>query len=87
MTEAEPTQIVFTNHDLLTDIMPFANGGYYNYDRLLYKAGQTTPTGLAVLTTTDAGSCHYYDLQGRRLTRKPAARGIYIKDGKKVIVE
>ena len=87
MTEAEPTQIVFTNHDLLTDIMPFANGGYYNYDRLLYKAGQATPTGLAVLTTTDAGSCHYYDLQGRRLTRKPAARGIYIKDGKKVIVE
>ena len=34
-------EIIFTNHDLLTGVMPFANGGYYNYGRLLYKAGQT----------------------------------------------
>jgi len=38
-SEAEPVEIIFTNHDLLTGVMPFANGGYYNYGRLLYKAG------------------------------------------------
>ena len=39
-------ELIFTNHDLLTDIMTFANGGYYNYDCLLYKTGEDTQTGI-----------------------------------------
>ena len=49
ITEEAPKEIIFTNHDLLTQIMPFANGGYYNYDRLIYKAGQTAPTGVKTI--------------------------------------
>jgi hypothetical protein len=29
---------------------------------------------------------HIYDLQGRRLTQKPT-KGVYIQDGKKVVVK
>ena len=85
ITETAPTEIIFTNHDLLTTIMPFANGGYYNYDHLIYKAGQTDPTGVKTLKADDAdGNGYYYDLQGRRYTQRPGSKGVYIKNGKKV---
>ena len=85
ITEEAPEEIIFTNHDLLTPIMPFANGGYYHYDRLMYKAGQTAPTGVKMLKADDdAADGYYYDLQGRRIEGKPT-QGIYIKNGKKVV--
>jgi hypothetical protein len=86
ITEEAPKEIIFTNHDLLTPIMPFANGGYYNYDRLMYKAGQTTPSGMKTLKADhdDAGD-YYYDLQGRSYTQKPTSKGVYIKNGKKMV--
>lgn len=86
ITEEAPKEIIFTNHDLLTPIMPFANGGYYNYDRLMYKAGQTTPSGMKTLKADhdDAGD-YYYDLHGRSYTQKPTSKGVYIKNGKKVV--
>ena len=65
--------------------MPFANGGYYNYERLMYKAGQTTPTSVKTLKADHSGDS-YYDLQGRRINGKPTQRGVYIKNGKKVVV-
>ena len=85
ISEAAPVEIIFTNGDLLTCIMPFANGGYYNYDELLYKAGQTT--GIKVVRYDDASDDCYYDLQGHRFTRKPSTKGIYLHQGKKVIVK
>lgn len=85
ITEPAPAEIIFTNHDLLTTIMPFANSGYYNYDHLMYKAGQTAPTGVKTIKTDDAdGDGYYYDLQGRRYTQRPGSKGVYIKNGKKV---
>lgn len=86
ITEEAPKEIIFTNHDLLTQIMPFANGGYYNYDRLIYKAGQTAPTGVKTLKADDDDAVdYYYDLQGRRYTQEPTSKGVYIKNGKKVV--
>lgn len=85
ITEPSPTEIIFTNHDLLTQIMPFANGGYYNYERLMYKAGQATPTSVKTLKAGHSVDS-YYDLQGRRINGKPTQRGVYIKNGKKVVV-
>ena len=85
ITEPSPTEIIFTNHDLLTQIMPFANGGNYNYERLMYKAGQTTPTSVKTQKADHSGDS-YYDLQGRRINGKPTQHGVYIKNGKKVVV-
>ena len=44
------------------------------------------PTGIstAIMPTIDTGI--YYDLQGRRITGKPAA-GVYINNGKKIIIK
>ena len=91
-------QIIFTNHDLLTDIMPFSNGGYYNYDGLRYNAGQTT--GVSIHNSplgpqgrlpeqeftihNEAGAWH--DLQGRKLAGRPTQKGVYINKGKKQVV-
>ena len=42
-------------------------------------------TGISVINTTvDNG--HWYTLDGRRLTGKPTAKGLYIKDGRKVVL-
>ena len=48
---------------------------------LLYE--QTT--GQALTTATESKSPDIYDLQGRRLAAPPA-KGIYVKDGRKVVV-
>ena len=83
--QSPPVELIFTNHDLLTDIMPFANGGYYNYDRLLYKAGQTEIVSIKELTDNGSDTATWCTLDGRRLTSRPTANGIYIRNGKKYI--
>ena len=65
--------------------MPFANGGYYNYDRLLYKADYAT--GIRDERTIYNYSGAWYDLQGRKLSAPPTKKGLYIHGGKKVIVK
>ena len=91
ITEEAPAEIVFTNHDLLTCVMPFVNSGYYQYDRMRYDASQTVPVGIEEVSTVN-GQClmfnekEWYDLQGRRYSHKPAAKGIYLRNGVKVVV-
>ena len=85
-TEPAPIELIFTNHDLLTDILPFTCGGYYNYDRLLYLTESPTPTGISQpATTTNASPAEAitYDLQGRRVNRP--LHGVYIKGGRKMV--
>ena len=65
--------------------MPFANGGYYNYERLMYKAGQATPTSVKTQKADHSGDS-YYDLQGRRLQKAPK-KGLYIQDGQIKMIE
>ena len=84
-TEDAPVEIIFTNHDLLTYIMPFANGGYYKYDQLLYKAGQTTPTGIDLLKATDAAGVSYYNLQGQRVSNP--TKGLFIRSDRRIILK
>jgi hypothetical protein len=89
-------QLVFTNHDLLTDILPFANSGYYRYDQLLYKANQTIPSSIArpdIYSPShgdkdpDATSADgWFTLDGRRLANRPTTNGIYIHGHQKVVV-
>ena len=89
VNEAAPKEIIFTNHDLLTDVLPFANGGYYNYGQLVYMAGETTGIGSMLNSEcimhnrADA----WFSLDGRKLKSLPTAKGIYVKNGKKVVVK
>lgn len=82
-TEPAPDEIIFTNNDMLTDIMPFANGGYYNYGSLLYKAGQNTPVSIPSIPSGRTAESTPYNLQGLPVTT-PTPGSIYIVDGKKV---
>ncbi len=81
VSEEPPVELIFTNHDLLTDIMPFANGGYYNYDHLLYKTDLAT--GLHHRKVPENCNNGWYTLNGHYYTTRPAAKGIYIHQGKK----
>ena len=82
-TTPPPTEIIFTNHDLLTGIMPFVNGGYYNYERMLYEVGQYS--GIANTNGTAYTDDVWYDLYGRKVFGRPTDKGIYIHKGKKFI--
>ena len=43
--------------------------------------------GIETIETIDAdGTEHYYDLQGRQLSGKPA-KGVYINNGKKIVIK
>ena len=85
-SEPQPVEIIFTNHDLLTGIMSFDNGGYYNYTNHLYNAGQTT--GIQAVDswhgTMDSG---WYDLSGRKFLGKPGTKGVYIHNGEKIVIK
>jgi hypothetical protein len=82
-SEPAPVEIIFTNGDLLTDIMPFENGGYYNYDHLLYKAGQDIPTIISQPSIAQQENASRFDLQGRQLPSW--GKGIHISQGKKYL--
>lgn len=85
ISEPKPVEIIFTNHDLLTCIMPFNNGGYYNYTALLYNAGQTT--GIKTMEEVRGKMSEVWcDLYGRMFNGKPTQKGMFIRNGKVVVV-
>ena len=46
-----------------------------------------TPTAVTRLQLTDRdGTIHYFDLSGRRIS-KPADKGVYVVNGKKVLIK
>ena len=97
VSQSAPVELIFTNHDLLTDIMAFANGGYYNYDRLLYKTGEDTQTGIRLAESADNADAWFSDqrsecgvaftLDGRLLEGRPTKKGLYIYNRKKIVVK
>jgi hypothetical protein len=79
ITEEAPAEIVFTNHDLLTFVMPFVNSGYYKYDQMVYNASQTT--GIRLI---DNGQLiidnSVYNIQGQRVDK--SHKGLVIYQGR-----
>ena len=77
-----PTGIIFSSNGAPQTIdLPFENGGYYNIDGLQ----ATVTTGIDdILINKDGAPSAIYDLQGR-CVKKPAVRGIYIVNGRKVV--
>ena len=85
-TEQPFVELVFTNHDLLTEVMPFACGGYYRYDRLVYLAYESVPTSIAKPAADKTLSADWFTLDGRRLSHHPTTKGIFIHHNKKIVL-
>ena len=54
---------------------------------LEFEVVEADPTGIDKPATADDQKAQWYDMQGRRMPQKPTTPGIYIRNGKKVIVK
>ena len=78
-----PTQIIFSNNGSpQTADLAFTNGGYYTKEGL---QGVAPTTGIAPVIADDAQPTVIYDLSGRRVENP--TKGIYIINGKKVVIK
>ena len=58
---------------------------WVNFDNFTLE--KTSTTGIGNVNLNDNVNDNYwYTLDGRRLTGKPTAKGLYIKDGRKVVL-
>ena len=84
----KPAMIIFNNSGApQTSDLVFTQGGYYNKDGL---QGVVTPTAIQRNMINDPCSMSndgWYDLQGRRLSSKPIVKGVYIQNGKLVVIK
>ena len=55
--------------------------------RLVSRNGDVTAIGTLDTTTGEISFDGWYDMSGRKLDGKPSTKGIYINNGKKVIVK
>lgn len=83
-----PTHIIFTNKKAGSDSgaqtlnMAFKNGNYYG-DNVTYG----NATGISVIKANAQGGDSWYTMSGTRLSGKPTQKGVYIHQGKKVVVK
>ena len=93
-----PDNIIFSASGHQTDDLKFTNCGYYCSDG--FKEVVSKTTGIESLTpdpfsiATPHSACQrkgegsgYYTLDGRKVQGIPAAKGIYILNGKKIVVK
>lgn len=72
--------------DYLLESVEMAADGYRNVCHYYYsKHNYVDPTGIESIKCDDASAPVWYDLQGRSITT-PTSKGIYIVNGKKVVV-
>lgn len=87
-TASLPTHIIFTNKKAnsksgaQTLNMAFKNGNYYG-DNVTYG----NATGISVIKANAQGGDSWYNISGSRLSSKPTQKGVYIHQGKKVVVK
>ena len=79
-------EIIFTNNDMLTESLPFENGGYYVFNRLLYKAGSET-TSVRTVKEQNSHTGVWFDSQGRIVNNTLMKKGLYIISGEKILVK
>lgn len=80
-----PTKVIFTNKKIGTKQtfdMTFGNGNYYG-ENVTY-GNATGISGIKVNAQTDES---WYTIGGTRLSGKPTQKGVYIHQGKKVVVK
>lgn len=80
----QPTGIIFSNNGSpQTKDLTFENGGYYLNDELKGNVITSVPT---VKVTQGNTPPVYYNLKGQRIA-KPTQKGLYIQNGKKMILK
>jgi alpha-amylase len=78
----QPAKIIFNNSGSpQTSDLPFSNGGYYDKNGLV----KVIETGIEEVRSQKTDARNIYDLQGRRVNQMQ--RGIYIVNGKKVVIK
>lgn len=83
-----PTHIIFTNKKANSNSgaqtlnMAFKNGNYYG-DNVTYG----NATGISVIKANAQTDESWYTIGGTRLSGKPTQKGVYIHQGKKVVVK
>ena len=81
---------LFSEDDYLDDVKQCIcdGNGYIIYDNIRIMRGERGDEPLAIENAiSGAVHTHFYDLQGRRLNSKPDKPGIYILNGKKVVIK
>lgn len=87
-TASLPTGIIFTNKKAGSDSgaqtlnMQFKNGNYYG-DNVTYG----NVTGISVIKANAQTGDSWYTMSGTRMASKPTQKGVYIHQGKKVVVK
>lgn len=87
-TASLPTGIIFTNKKAgsnsgaQTNDMAYNNGNYYG-DNVTYG----NATGISVIKANAQTDESWYTIGGTRLSGKPTQKGVYIHQGKKVVVK
>lgn len=61
--------------------------GYFPTDLEFEVVESADPTGIDLPTTEDNQNTEWYDIHGRKLPQQPTTPGIYVKNGKKVIIK
>ena len=72
-----------------TKDMPFVNGGYYTIEGLQSVVPDVVTSVRNLIADgveTDVRLHGWYTLQGQKLSQKPVQNGVYIHDGKKILV-
>ena len=66
-----------------------ALGHDWNADGVCSRCGQAMeqPDAIESITSSDASDGAWYTLNGQKLDGEPTAPGVYVKDGKKVVVK
>lgn len=83
-----PSHIIFTNKKAGSDSgaqtlnMAFKNGNYYG-DNVTYG----NVTGISVIKANAQTGDSWYTMSGTRMASKPTQKGVYIHQGKKVVVK
>lgn len=83
-----PTGIIFTNKKAGSDSgaqtlnMAFKNGNYYG-DNVTYG----NATGISNIKANTQSNDSWYTISGTRMASKPTQKGVYIHQGKKVVVK
>lgn len=89
-TTSTPTNIIFTNKTKgtkQTNDMQFKNGNYYGVN-VVYGNVIDNATGISnIKANTQSGNDAWYSLSGSRMTTKPTQKGVYIHQGKKVVIK
>lgn len=84
----QPAKIIFNNTGQpQTENLVFTQAGYYTQDGLFGVVTATAIRPVMFNSPCSTVNSSYYTLQGHRLNGRPIAKGVYIQNGKLVVIK